>query len=526
MKKIIISLLFALLFCITLAFAVSAETVYLQEIPAELKTGETDTATHFIVIEEGKYFNLNGTQIRTLNADNIAADIAAAGIDASLIGTKYLTRFNFPAQIGDVTVSEVYFETIKQNKTYYHSKVGYVQLEPSVIPTGNMNDTTAQLRCFDFGEGNITTKIPGYLCSGASKLKMVKNFPQNVTVIEGNAFCYCKNVVFDGLNIEKVTQIGSRAFQDCHYAFSGEIYFRDVTTIDAYAFSNAVAKVTKMTFGPNLKSLGYQSLCALLNEFGNYGAPAEIQTETVEFQGKLSNVTIHSGAFYFVEQTPRSPYSKLKTVILSDIDDEKSMTADSVIADFSKDGNNVRFGIDTYELTTRHDFENGKISYSSFLANGCTLCNRCGGSSSADIDPIFNFEGYSVPLNGELSLTVSYRINNQALEAYEKSTGNTVTYGLLAAVKSNVDGSPLDEEGNITSNSVLQAELPRSFSIFNIKLTNIGENDKDIPVILCGYVIETDKDGLISKIVYLEEEQHTASELVGTTYTVAASKAK
>jgi ABC-type transporter Mla MlaB component len=207
MKKIIISLLFALLFCITLAFAVSAETVYLQEIPAELKTGETDTATHFIVIEEGKYFNLNNTQIRTLNADNIAADIAAAGIDASLIGTKYLTRFNFPAQIGDVTVSEVYFETIKQDKTYYHSKVGYVQLEPSVIPTGNMNDTTAQLRCFDFGEGNISTTIPGHLCNGASRMKIVKNFPQNVTTIGGSAFGSCNLAIFEDLKIENITSL-------------------------------------------------------------------------------------------------------------------------------------------------------------------------------------------------------------------------------------------------------------------------------------------------------------------------------
>lgn len=524
MKKIIISLLFALLFCITLAFAVSAETVYLQEIPAELKTGETDTATHFIVIEEGKYFNLNGTQIRTLNADNIATDIAAAGIDASLIGTKYLTRFNFPAQIGDVTISDVYFETVKGSSTYFSGKVGYVQLAPSVIPTGNMNGSTSQLRCFDFGEGNITTTIPGYLCNGASRMKMVKNFPQNVTTVGGNAFGACNLAIFEDLKIENITSFGEYAFSGCFYAFSGELYV-NANTIGSKAFDNSIANVTKLTLGPNVTSIGGQAFTVYFNEV-KANSPGTIQVTEIEFQCKLSDVTINSQAFYFGGTWGRASYKNLETILLTHIDDEKNMKADSVIADFTKDGADIAFGNTTYKLSTRHDFENGKISYSSFLANGCTLCNRCDSSSSADIDPIFNFEGYSVPLNGELSLTVSYRINNQALLAYEKSTGNTVTYGLLAAVKSNVDGSPLDEEGNITSNSVLQAELPRSFSIFNIKLTNIGENDKDIPIILCGYVIEKDENDLISKIVYLEEEQHTASELVGTTYTVAASKAK
>ena len=522
MKKLIISLTIAMILCIAFALGVSAKTVYLEEIPAELKFAN-DTVTHFIVIEDEKYFNLNGTQIRTLNGDAIAADLADAGIDASQIGTKYLTRFNFPAKIGDVNVTDVYFETIKQNKTYYHSKVGYVQLEPSVIPTGNMNDTTAQLRCFDFGEGNITTKIPGYLCSGASKLKMVKNFPQNVTVIEGNAFCYCKNVVFDDLNIEKVTQIGSRAFQDCHYAFSGEIYFRDVTTIDAYAFSNAVAKVTKMTFGPNLKSLGYQSLCALLNEFGNYGAPAEIQIETVEFQGKLSNVTIHSGAFYFVEQTPRSPYSKLKTVILSDIDDEKSMTADSVIADFSKDGADIAFGNTTYTLSTVHDYTNAKIAYSSFLENGGYSCVRCGAiSPSAELKPIFVCEGYSVPTTGEFSITVRFRVNKDALENYENTAGCQIEYGLVATAKS--QNAPLNEDGTVADPTVVQAPLTRDFSIFQVKLANIGEDKKDTQIVLCGYAIERKDDEIVS-IVYLEETQKTAETLNGVSYTAIASKA-
>ena len=523
MKKLYFSLALAIVLCVIFAFSVSAQTVYLETIPDELKMGESDTVTDFIVIEEGEYFNLSGTKITSLNAEKIAVDLEAKGIDASLIGTKYLTRFNFPAQIGDVTVSEVYFETVKQNKTYFHSKVGYVQLEPSVIPTGNMNGSTSQLRCFDFGEGNITTTIPGHLCNDASRMKMVKNFPQNVTTVGGSAFGACNLAVFEDLKIENITSFGEYAFSGCFYAFSGELYV-NAKTIGSKAFDNSIANVTKLTLGPNVTSIGGQAFTVFFNEV-KANSPGTIQVTEIEFQCKLSDVTINSQAFYFGGGWGRAPYTNLETILLTHIDDEKNMKADSVIADFEKNGADIAFGNTTYKLSTKHDFENGEIAYNSFLEKGSSVCTRCGAQSEPFLAPIFTCEGYSVPKTGELSITVCFRVNDIALKNYTSSSKTTLEYGLLVAIKQNLDGNaPFTENGEIYSNDVVKANVGTTYSIFKVKVTDIPAEYTEEPIILCGYVIERDEEESIERIAYLEETQKDGSTISGVDYKTVFEK--
>lgn len=60
-KKILLFVALASILICTFAIAVSAKSVYLEPIPDELKV-DRDTATHFVVFEEEKYFvGSNGT---------------------------------------------------------------------------------------------------------------------------------------------------------------------------------------------------------------------------------------------------------------------------------------------------------------------------------------------------------------------------------------------------------------------------------------------------------------------------------
>ena len=95
MKKLFLTLSLCLLACVFFTVLASAQDVYLEKIPDEL-TFEGDTATHFVVFEEEKYYTGAGDTIDGFNTDQMDADMAAAGIDPSKIGTEYLTRFNVP----------------------------------------------------------------------------------------------------------------------------------------------------------------------------------------------------------------------------------------------------------------------------------------------------------------------------------------------------------------------------------------------------------------------------------------------
>ena len=531
MKKIIFALSLAILFCLALTVLVDAQGIELEEIPDELKTGENDTATHFIVIEDEKYFNLTGTRITSLNSNAITEDLPA-GVDADKIGKEYLTRFNFPAQIGGVDVTEVYFETVKGNSTYFSGKVGYVQLAPSTKPIGNMNGSTAQIRCFDFGENNtVTTTIPGHLCNGANKLKLVKNFPQSATVVELNAFGSCYLATFEGINVGNFTSVGNYAFGGCNSMLSGEIYV-NATTIGDKAFDNCLANVTKLTLGPNVTSIGSQAFTVWMNEIkANKPADQKIQVTAIEFQCKVSAVTINSQAFYFGGSWARSEYSHLKTILLAHPDDEKAIIeGTSIFYNFTKNNAVIPFdGTDgsTYFVTPKHTFVESDVSYDNgFFSNGATaVCSNCGKAGAYTAAPIFSCGGYSIPIDGTMSISILYMVDYDALKAYEEASGNTLNFGLIVGFKSVIgNNAPLDENGEQVSDSLLQIKVPSNYTNVEVKVNNIPEESAETVLLLCGYVKETDSENNVIGITYVEETEMDAENLVGVSFQALLEK--
>ena len=117
MKKITVFALMLSVLALVFAVGIFAKDVYLEPIPDELKvTG--DTATHFVVFEEEKYFSYSGGTISGLNNSVMEEDMSAAGIDASLIGSTYITRFNFPAYCGGTLITYVNLNSVKTDKYF------------------------------------------------------------------------------------------------------------------------------------------------------------------------------------------------------------------------------------------------------------------------------------------------------------------------------------------------------------------------------------------------------------------------
>ena len=180
-KKILLFVALASILICTFAIAVSAKSVYLEPIPDELKV-EKDTATHFVVFEEEKYFTGSGSTISGLNGEIMEKDMEDAKIDATKIGKEYLTRFNFPAYFNGTLVTYVNLNSVKSDK-YFKHVCGYVQLAGTVNQVHDMHECTNQLRCFDFGENSQVTVIPYCFMQGASKMMLVKNFPRNLETV-------------------------------------------------------------------------------------------------------------------------------------------------------------------------------------------------------------------------------------------------------------------------------------------------------------------------------------------------------
>ena len=500
-KKIFLMLaVMAILVCV-FAISVSAKDVYLESIPDELKA-ENDTFTHFVVFEEAEYFVSSDNTISGLNGDKMDADMASAGIDKSKIGTEYLTRFNFPAYVGENLITYVNLNSMKTHK-YFKHVCGYIQLEGTVNKVHDMNECVNQLRCVDFGENSQITAIPICFANQARRMASVKNLPRNLTTI------------------------GSNAFDSCYGAFEGELYI-NAETIGGSAFNNAISNVTHLILGPKVKSIGTQALTVLFaiqhhNEIPTFYAPEDIKPAlvSIEFQCdvsqiKFANQGVNSGAFYFPTTTGRAPYEKLTTIILSHPDNAKYVTEGSVFNDFTADGINILFndsdGLDDY-VTAKHNFTilDG-ISYESYTEEGkkTMKCADCGAISYKSVAPLFTCLGYSAAEYGDM-MSVNYRVNEKAISEYEEATGEKISYGVFAVTKKNIGKNDIfDAEGNALPGVIAADITGAGFNLFTLKITGFTEAQKELPFAM-GAFVGTEKDGA-TEYSYLQIAAHAEGE--------------
>lgn len=512
MKKLFLTLCLALLLCVFFTVLASAQSVYLEKIPSEL-TFEGDTVTHFVVFEEEKYYTGTGSTISGFNTDQMEADMVENGIDPSKIGSEYLTRFNVPAYLNGTLVTYVNLNSMKTHK-YFSNKCGYVQLAGTVNQIHDMNEKTAQLRCFDFGENSQITKIPAYFACGSQRLYSLKNFPKYLTVIEDNAFNKCYN------------------------AFSGEVYLNAVT-IQASAFNNAFNHTTGLVFGPDTKNIGNQSLCVRLSEVPNAFRPAGevLPLSYIEFQCDVSEISFATqgtnlGAFYFTG-TSRSPYSNLTCIILSHPNNASKITEGSVFNDFTAEGVTILFndsdGLNDY-VTAAHSVVAGDMVYDDFLKCGSKLsiCQNCSFESAETIPAIFTSLGYSASTYS-IAFSIGYSVNLEAKNAYEEYTGFSVSYGIVVAAKANLGASmPLDENGNaitLSSGMVINAPLGGTPELFFGIVSGFStDTQKDAQIVLCAYALVRDEAGELANIAYLQDGTADDGSLFSTSYNSIANK--
>ena len=494
MKRLFFTALFIVLALSSFIIVSSAQEAYVEPIPENLLF-ENDTVTHFVVFDDEKYYVAEGSELYALNMDNIAASLTALGISDADLGSKYLTKFVFPAYMNGnlitfVNVNQKGVNCIKTTK-YFNGKCGYVSFPGTMTQTHDMNQCVSQLRGIDFGENSQLTAIPFCFAANAGKLKEVKNFPTaQLETIEGDAFN------------------GTR------YGFSGELII-NAKTVNASAFNNATTFVTSLIFGENVETLQTQSFSVRASETG-LGAP---RLERIEFKCDVANIkTTAYGPFYFeLGGNSRSEYADLKCIVLSNEANKLAIANGAKVFDDIAPNSHIRFFLDSAKeiISPSHEisYENAKISYVSFLENGAItgFCVKCGKAESVVAAPLFAFDGMSVPEDSSrIEIYIGFTTNYKAIEQYEKISGNKVDFGVVAGAKSVLGvNAPLDDSGNAVNNNIIKASANSEFKFayYELRLKGFTEENKDAELLLASYVHITDSDENTVSVDYLQASQ-------------------
>ena len=120
-------------------------------------------------------------------------------------------------------------------------------------------------------------------------------------------------------------------------------------------------------------------------------------------------------------------------------------------------------------------------------------CTQCGGELEEEISaPLFVNKGYSKELGGSF-FTYGIVINKDEIAKYiaAQGEGYVFNYGIvLANAEISESGNLFDENGEAISGAYTLDITNVNYTIYNLKVTGIGEAQKDTPIYASAYVID------------------------------------
>ena len=132
------------------------------------------------------------------------------------------------------------------------------------------------------------------------------------------------------------------------------------------------------------------------------------------------------------------------------------------------------------------------------------VCTQCGGELEEEIAaPLFVNKGYSKELGGSF-FTYGIVINKDEIAKYVAAQGEgyTFNYGVvLANAKLSESGNLFDENGAPISGAYTLDITNVNYTIYTVKVTGIGETQKDTPIYASAYVLDNGTPSYIGEDV-------------------------
>ena len=133
------------------------------------------------------------------------------------------------------------------------------------------------------------------------------------------------------------------------------------------------------------------------------------------------------------------------------------------------------------------------IVYTDYLTAGIKLegCinDGCDKNSKTEVPALFRSLGYSAAEYGDGGMTIGFFVDSEAIEEYEKVTGNVVSYGVFAVTEDKIGNNDIFDESGKARAGVISADLTYSgFAIFNLKMVGFTAEQKDIDIAMGAFV--------------------------------------
>ena len=143
---------------------------------------------------------------------------------------------------------------------------------------------------------------------------------------------------------------------------------------------------------------------------------------------------------------------------------------------------------------------NTVYAYANYFVNG-TITESCQNAGciyhttpkvdNETLTPFFNELKYSTKEEGAVfGIYVEYKTNQDAIALYEKLSGKSVKYGVMAIMTSNITGNgPLNTDGLTDANYVVAADVTNNkLALAQLIITGDWAGNADIEITMLGYV--------------------------------------
>ena len=492
-KVLLILALSALLVCM---FAVSAGAAALTNYASVELTLVDGTKTTGYCVVDGR-FQRDNVYKNPENTDDGTYDWGDIKVfdmrDSVIVGNRSYSEvagLNCNGQA--VNVEEFYFssQVTKILNTSFTS--GWQSLETVYIP-----NTVTYIAC-----AFQNSPVHRVIIEEGSQLK----------AIEGGAFQGCSNLTtFDFP--EGLESLGRNCFWQS--GLSGTIVIPNSAT---YLAPGALlsTEIENLYLGDGALEIGY-------NFLGTYGQTNNAYLKNVYISA--STTFTQSNTFYKCANLVNFYIVGSAEECAAMIDALKSQSAGQYMT-FITEGEAKELGINEEngagyaiihtEYNRCQAFYNGKHAESektqkfegeAYLSSYCEFfdCPRCGEISKVELcAPLFENKGYSAAEYEGGGMSIGFKVDKDAILAYEEATGKTVNYGVFAVLADVIKTNDIFDADGKALDGVIAADITDTdFDIFNLKIVGFTDKQVDIDLAMGAYV-GVSKDGT-TEYVYLQD---------------------
>lgn len=545
-KKFLLTFLILSLLVCVFAISASASVIYKTSDEKVLFTAEVKDGGRNFVSYEGSFPTTDGNgnaltwyvvNTETVNTDTVHTvasfnTIDTTGEHASLSDGG---QYKYVNQAKELSVVSVYFPDDANVLTISMSDSGY----GNAYGHGSDKSNLLFLRL-----PNTLTDLPSRICQATNVIDCTVADSAPFETISNTAFYDCTNLRSVDISAN-VTLIKGSNHSNNGFAFYNCISLVDVdfsensklVTIDQNAFNSCKALV-EITIPNTVVNLGNNAFmyCSSLTTI-RLGANAGKGLDAYNVQSMLYGCNSLKYVYMSDTMVPTSgshlfdsgasgmvifytgsfeEYESLYATLKSLGNNGKFINATAVEWDKTKDDqfykdiaatenkNYVVYGYNACKAFYDNKHEFGETTYyfekenylSSFLETG--VCENCESRVVEELcKALFTNKGYSKEEGGSF-FTYGFVANRDEIAKYEKFTGERVLYGIIAANKSlSSDGALLDANGNAIEGAISADFTNMDYTIYNVKITGIGEENKASDLYCSAYVVDC---GIISYI--------------------------